>query len=62
MKALLLATAVLAVPAMAPASALADDGLADNLILNMRLRYENVDQDGLAETASALTLRTRFGF
>jgi hypothetical protein len=62
MKALLLATAALAVPAMAPASALADDGLADNLILNMRLRYENVDQDGLAETASALTLRTRFGF
>ena len=62
MKALLLATAALAAPVVLSSSALADDGLADNLILNMRLRYENVDQDGLAETASALTLRTRFGF
>lgn len=30
------------------------------LILDSRLRYEGVDQDGL-ETAGALTLRTRFG-
>jgi hypothetical protein len=30
-------------------------------ILDARLRSEMVDQDGLAETAQALTLRTRFG-
>ena len=29
--------------------------------LDARLRYEAVDQDGFAETAQALTLRTRFG-
>lgn len=62
MKALLLSSAALALASGAAAPVLADDALSDSLILNMRLRYENVDQDGLAETASALTLRTRFGF
>ena len=62
MKALLLSSAALAFAASAAAPVCADDTLADSLILNMRLRYENVDQDGLAETASAVTLRTRFGF
>ena len=56
------ALALLAGAAVFPGVAAADDTLADTLILNMRLRYENVDQDGLPETASALTLRTRFGF
>jgi hypothetical protein len=56
------ALALLAGGAVFPGAAAADDKLADTLILNMRLRYENVDQDGLPETASALTLRTRFGF
>lgn len=62
MKALLLSSAALALIAGAAAPVGADDTLADSLILNLRLRYENVDQDGLAETASAVTLRTRFGF
>lgn len=30
--------------------------------LNARLRYESVDQDGVAERADALTLRTRLGY
>jgi len=30
-------------------------------IFDMRLRFETVDQDGFAENANALTLRTRFG-
>jgi len=33
-----------------------------DIIFNVRLRYEHVDQDGVAEDASALTLRTRLGF
>jgi hypothetical protein len=36
--------------------------LADpEFLINARLRYENVDQDGFTETAQALTLRTRLG-
>lgn len=66
MKTVLLSSAALllvcAGGAAFPANALAEGDLAETLILNMRLRYESVDQDGLAETASALTLRTRFGF
>ena len=45
-----------------PSAALAEGALSDGIILNMRLRYETVDQDGLAEDASAFTLRTRFGY
>ena len=30
--------------------------------LDSRIRYENVDQDGLDETTSALTVRTRLGY
>jgi len=33
-----------------------------DLIFNARLRYEHVSQDGFAEDADALTLRTRLGF
>lgn len=36
--------------------------IPDGLILEARLRYEHVDQDGLPKDADALTLRTRFGF
>lgn len=35
---------------------------AGGLILESRLRYESVDQDGLAKDAGALTLRTRLGY
>jgi alginate export protein len=31
-------------------------------ILDTRLRYESVDQDGVAQTAEAMTLRARLGF
>lgn len=31
-------------------------------IVNARLRFESVDQDGLARQAEALTMRTRLGF
>ena len=36
--------------------------LPEGLILDVRLRYELVDQDGFAREADALTLRTRLGF
>lgn len=45
----------------APAAALAQAPPGD-IILDMRLRYETVDQDGFGEDAQALTLRTRFGY
>jgi hypothetical protein len=38
------------------------DPLPGHLILDMRLRSETVDQDGLAKDAQAVTLRTRFGY
>ena len=44
-----------------PVAALAAEPVG-HLILESRLRYEAVDQDGFARTASALTLRTRLGF
>ncbi|WP_300530551.1 hypothetical protein [Maricaulis sp.] len=56
--ALLAATASVAL-LPAPASAAAEEGV--DWILNMRLRGESVDQDGAANEAEALTLRTRFG-
>ena len=31
-------------------------------IVDSRLRYEDVEQDGVAQTAEALTLRARLGF
>lgn len=42
---------------LAPAPAIAEP----DLILDARLRYESVDQDGLVNSADALTLRTRIG-
>ncbi len=47
--------------ALSPASALALTGDDVDWILNMRLRGESVDQQGVANEAEALTLRTRFG-
>lgn len=49
------------------ASAFADESLGDalkngKLILDMRLRNETVSQDGFANDASGLTLRTRLGY
>src|SRR3546814_17724128 len=38
------------------------DGLDFKPIIDTRLRYENVDQDGIAEKADALTVRARAGF
>jgi hypothetical protein len=45
-----------------PASGLVDAVKAGTLILDARARYEGVDQDRFAETAGALTLRTRLGW
>jgi hypothetical protein len=45
----------------APSLALADD-FPGTPILDMRLRAEFVDQDGLPNTAQAVTLRTRLGY
>ena len=40
-----------------------DDFVADTKpILDARLRFESLEQDGVAQTASALTLRARLGF
>jgi hypothetical protein len=47
-----------AAPLAASAQAAADDGA---WILDTRLRYETVSQDGLAD-ADALTFRARFGY
>lgn len=64
----LLAASALTLSMATPASAGAlcqefnkalDDG---KIILDMRYRYENVDQDSKPEEANASTLRTRFGF
>ncbi|MBB4640899.1 alginate export family protein [Rhizorhapis suberifaciens] len=57
MKKYLLGTALLAVvstPAMA-------DTFKLKPLIDMRLRYENVDQDGFTEDADAVTVRTRAG-
>lgn len=51
----LLASALVAAPGVATAEDMVQP------ILEARLRYETVDQDGLAQTAQALTLRTRLG-
>lgn len=51
--------AVAALPAAALAAA--GDDLTLDPKLDLRLRYENVDQDGFADNAEALTLRTRLG-
>ena len=45
----------------------ASDSFTDALVggkanLDMRLRWENVDQDGISDNANALTLRTRLGY
>lgn len=56
--ALMAAASGLAMAASAPA--IAEDDV--DWILNMRLRAETVDMDGVANEAEAITLRTRFGF
>ncbi|MCG8527442.1 MAG: alginate export family protein [Opitutales bacterium] len=38
------------------------EGGNGKVILNARLRYETVEQDGIAEEADALTVRTRLGY
>lgn len=48
--------------ALAAASDPQPAGLQDAIHLDLRLRYEIADQDGLAETADAMTLRARAGF
>lgn len=55
---LLLGLAALAVPSLAAAA----DGPPGDIILDARLRYETVSQDGFAKDAQALTLRTRLGY
>ncbi len=46
----------------APALATAADASRGDVILDMRLRYETVDQEGFAKDAQALSLRTRLGY
>lgn len=46
----------------APALANAAEPLPGDVILDARLRYESVSQDGFAKDAQALTLRTRLGY
>jgi hypothetical protein len=46
----------------APALATAAEAASGAVLLDMRLRYETVDQDGFAKDAQALTLRTRLGY
>lgn len=65
--ALTTASAALAQPAAAPKPDTAPSSFAHaiesgKVSLNARLRHEHVDQDGLAERADALTLRTRLGY
>jgi hypothetical protein len=55
-----LAGALLA--ALAAPLAAAAEGLPGQPILDLRLRGEAVDQDGFSRNATALTLRTRFGW
>jgi len=45
-----------------PSVASADEAPKGKVILESRLRYESVDQDGFAKDAQALTLRTRLGY
>jgi hypothetical protein len=54
----------LAAAALAGAPGADEDrgALADRVILDLRLRYEHVDQDGSPEEADALTARARFGW
>lgn len=59
MRPLLSSAAALALLAAAPAVAAEVPG---DVIFDARLRYESVDQDGLADNAAALTLRTRLGY
>ncbi|TNE38950.1 MAG: hypothetical protein EP347_05495 [Alphaproteobacteria bacterium] len=55
--------ATVALTAWTPSSYAGDENsLADNIILDVRLRGEWVEQDGKPDDAEALTLRTRFGF
>ena len=53
---LVLGLALIAAPAHAA------EARPGDVILDMRLRYETVDQDGFAKDAQALTLRTRLGY
>lgn len=53
-----LALAALALPSLATAA----DVPPGDIILDARLRYEAVSQDGFAKDAQALTLRTRLGY
>lgn len=50
--------AALAFPSLAAAA----DAPPGDIILDARLRYESVSQDGFAKDAQALTLRTRLGY
>lgn len=45
-----------------PSVAAAADGPPGDILLDARLRYETVSQDGFAKDAQALTLRTRLGY
>src|SRR5690606_38597621 len=58
----LLACAVCATSAAQEAASASDALAATRLLLDTRLRFEGVDQDGLPNDAEALTWRARLGF
>jgi len=61
--ALILALAVIPAPLTAAhAAGLADSVRGGKPNVDLRYRYETVDQDGIADTAQASTLRTRLGY
>jgi hypothetical protein len=56
MKKLLIALVATTIATPAPAT-----GITTKPLLDLRLRWENVDQDGIAKDADAITLRSRVG-
>jgi hypothetical protein len=57
-----MAVSALALILTAPGLAQAQAMIPGKIILDLRLRDESVDQDGLGKDAQALTLRTRLGY
>ena len=57
-----LSTSLVAFPQLASADAFYDALTSGKAKLNMRTRFETVDQDGIDDTAEAFTLRTRLGY
>ena len=59
---ILLAAATLAIEPAAAQNTLADSLTQGKVNIDLRYRYEWVEQDNLADNANANTLRLRFGY